>query len=343
MQARARGALLGLAVGDALGTTNEGRKLPGPSFPEACDGPQVDMRGAGPYALRPGQVTDDTQMACALADSLKNSRAFDAPSVARAYVAWLPHAFAVGAQTKAVLQAITEGTHSDFAGKRYWLEHGQKPAGNGSLMRTAPLGVFFATDAPKRIAASLSDSALTHFDMRCQLACVALNAAISAAIVSPSLAAPPAEMVKAAQADLAIAASDLGRAYPEWVLVVSDAVSALKEDLVKAQSTDPELYGPDLHMLHTQGYVRVAFRLAFWELCHATAFEPALIDIVNRGGDSDTNAAVAGALLGARFGDAGIPERWREPVLEVNDAQRPVLSARYHPRELVTLSASVAR
>jgi ADP-ribosylglycohydrolase len=91
-----------------------------------------------------------------------------------------------------------------------------------------------------------------------------------------------------------------------------------------------------LHLHRHQGFVRVAFRLAFWQLVHAPDFAAGVIDVANRGGDADTNAAIVGALLGARDGLATLPRRWVE---RVHDARPPdeALATRYHPRALVEL------
>jgi ADP-ribosylglycohydrolase len=77
--------------------------------------------------------------------------------------------------------------------------------------------------------------------------------------------------------------------------------------------------------------------MAWWELFHAESFEAALLDVVNRGGDADANAAVTGALLGAFYGEAAIPDRWKKPVLEALSLTRSQLWETYHPRHLITL------
>jgi ADP-ribosylglycohydrolase len=338
VNARKRGALLGLAVGDALGTTAEWKRAHAPDFPQLTGGPQVDMRGGGPFSLRVGQVTDDTQMACALASMLKEHGRYDVIETAKAYARWLPLAFDAGEQTRAALTLVTEGVHAELAGRRIWLEGSQRPAGNGSLMRTAPIGVMFSSAQAQRIEASVLDSAITHFDFRCQLACVVFNAAIAAAIVSPKEKAEPGDLLKAAEADLVVAASQLGKAHPNFVLKVQDAARELREDLRLAQVADPELYGPELNLHLQMGFVRTTFRLAFWHLCHAPSFEAALIDVVNRGGDTDTNAAVTGALLGAVHGAAAIPEYWGTTVLEARPAfayETGPLWTEYHPKRLL--------
>ena len=338
---RRRGALLGLAVGDALGTTNEFRKLQAPPFPTLATGLHTEMRGAGPFNLKPGQVTDDTQMACCIGAVLKSLHRYDVVEAAKQYVAWKPHAFDVGNQTAEAIDACAAGNlfSPESAGRGVWQRSGQKAAGNGSLMRTAPIGVFFANDKAARVQASLEDSAITHFDPRCQLACVALNGSIAQAITSVQ-PATPAALVTAADLDLSLAASMLGKSAPDYVIQIKDAIACLREDLEFAQEDDPELYGPDLHLHAQAGFVRVAFRLAYWELFHAPSFEAALIDVVNRGGDSDTNAAIAGALLGATCGEEKIPEPWRTAVLEALSTGRagPLWDV-YHPRLLLGIAS----
>lgn len=336
-QARMRGALLGLAVGDALGATLEFKRLMAPPFPKLADGVHTEITGGGPHGVRPGQVTDDTQMAACLATSLRELKAFDAADVTRKYVRWLPHAFDVGIQTRAVLSELAQGGPLVAAASRkYWQLSGRKAAGNGSLMRTAPVGVFFYKDAPARMKASLEDSAITHFDPRCQIACVAFNAAIGRAI--GAVGEPKKEdLLEEMGLALSLAGAELGKTADEFVAEITEAAQFVRDDLTMAQKDDPELYGPELHMHQHQGYVRVAFRLAFWELFHAPSFEAGLIDVVNRGGDSDTNGAIAGALLGAFYGEGAIPERWKKPVLEALSNRPGPLYELYHPRNLLTL------
>jgi ADP-ribosylglycohydrolase len=130
------------------------------------------------------------------------------------------------------------------------------------------------------------------------------------------------------------AAAELARRHPEIAAVVDDAARDIVEDLTPARADDPGL-APLLH--RHQGFVRVAFRLAFWELAHAAGFEDGLVDVVNRGGDADTNGAIAGALLGARFGEGGIPARWRESVLGALRGEDSVFAREYHPRVLLSI------
>jgi ADP-ribosylglycohydrolase len=186
------------------------------------------------------------------------------------------------------------------------------------------------------MAASLRDSAITHFDPRCQLACVALNAAIAAAVRQRP--AEPLTLFEQAIAELIRAGPLLARTRTVSSTERREAADALLEDLNLALEPDPRLYGGPVDLLETQGFVRVALRLAFWELYQAESFEAALVDVVNRGGDADTNAAVTGALLGAFWGEQAIPRRWRDPVLAALGGQQGPFADTYHPRRLLALA-----
>jgi ADP-ribosylglycohydrolase len=276
-------------------------------------------------------------MAVCLAASLLACDRYDAGDAAARYVEWSRVAFDAGGQTRAALEAVATGTQPLDAGRAIWLASADRPpAGNGSLMRTAPIGVRFALDHRARIAASLRDSAITHFDPRCQLACVALNAAIAAAVRQRP--AEPLALFEQAIAELIRAGPLLARARTVSSTERREAADAILEDLNLALEPDPRLYGGPVDLLETQGFVRVALRLAFWELYQAESFEAALVDVVNRGGDADTNAAVTGALLGAFWGEQAIPRRWRDPVLAALGGQQGPFADTYHPRRLLALA-----
>lgn len=333
---RARGVLWGQAVGDAIGTTQEFEsprdRRP---FPELNAKPQDGLWGGGPFGLEPGQVTDDTHMAVCLAESLADRGAYDAADAARRYVKWSKVSFDVGRQTSATLGQIAKGVAPGEAGFAVWEAARRDPSANGSLMRCSPISVFFARDPAAARRAALEDSAITHADPRCRLACAAFTAAILDALLSP--AANPQSMREAARAELEVAARAIEpRTPPE---LVTKAQELLREDLDLAGKDDPLLLvaGSGVHLHHQAGYVRVAFRLAFWELVHAPTFAAAVLDCANRGGDADTNAAIAGALVGALAGERGIPEEWRRKVegaCQGDKHRRTPWAERYHPRKL---------
>jgi ADP-ribosyl-[dinitrogen reductase] hydrolase len=333
---RARGALLGLAVGDALGTTVEFEQRPPASFRKLLKGPLREIRGGGPFNVAPGQVTDDTQMATCLCLSLVDEKGFDVEAVAASYVRWSRLAFDAGYQTRAALSRIARGTPAVEAGRRVWIEKGRAAAGNGSLMRTAPIAVAYAHRPGRRRAVSMVDSAITHFDPRCQLACAAFNAALAAAIGGPP-GVGAAAMLAAARDELGEAAGWMVNACPGEGDLVEAALEDLRGDLAAAESDEPELYSRELHLHHMMGFVRVAFRLAFWHLVHTDEPVAALIDTVNRGGDADTNGAIVGALLGACHGEEALPAQWRQLVLNALRGEKSPFAVEYHPRQLLVL------
>ncbi len=287
--------------------------------------------------LRKGQVTDETQMACCVAWSLREVKSFNAADALRRYRAWRSHAFDMSDPMREVLDEMESGLPVLAAGRRVWIRGFRRSCTNGSLARTAPIGVFFAKDDAARMQASFDDSALTHYDPRCQLACAALNAAIAKAITGGE-ELKPADLITAAQTGLSVGAAALARKLSDFVEEVSAAKAFLWADLEAAQQENPMLYGPDLHLHRQHGHVRIAFRLAFWELLHAPSLETALVDVVNRGGDADAHAAITGALLGAFYGEGAIPAEWRRLVMEAMSTVRGPLWNLYHPRHLLPLA-----
>ena len=167
-------------MGDAFGATHEGKRLQSPLFPELCGGIYTEIIGRGPFNVKPGQVTDETQMATVLANEPEERKRYDLDEVAKEYTRGCRSAFDVDAETKAALALLVEGRTAEHTGRRLWMDSRPRPAGNNSLGRTAPIGVFFYKDQARRIEASMLDSAITHFDPRCQLGCVIVNAVIAA-------------------------------------------------------------------------------------------------------------------------------------------------------------------
>lgn len=345
MNERAQGALLGLAVGDALGTTHEFKAIEQAPYPELATGPATDVVGGGPFAVAPGAITDDTQMAVCLARSLAEHGRLDVEDVAQRYSAWSAGAFDIGNQTRDAIGRIRTGTSAVMAGLATWQQSGRRAAGNGSLMRTAPIAVAFHPDPDALVAAALAESAITHADPRCALACAAFDAAIAAAIKAPiegaaMLAVAHKAVVVAAQrlAEHWRALAGSGVVGREDLLAIESAEDDLTRDLDAAAADDPGLYTSELHMHRTAGFVRVAFRLAFWHCVHTPSWRAALVDVASRGGDADTNGAVVGALLGARDGVSAIPEAWRIRVLSARQNGSAAWGEAHHPRHLLPLA-----
>jgi ADP-ribosylglycohydrolase len=280
-------------------------------------------------------------MACCLASSLRATEGLDPEDIGKRYVDWYTKTFDCGSQTGQALSAIRGGESAETSGKTIWIRGGCKAAGNGSLMRTAPIGVYFAGNLMDIVSASVLDSNITHFDPRCSLACAALNAAIGISVASQASLGLDA-VLDEAKKGLHMAAGYVLGQHPDVASEVEAAYEALLSDLEAATHEDPRLYGPDLHMHQQQGFVRVAFRLAFWELLHSPpTFEAGLVDCVNRGGDSDTNGAVVGSLLGAYYGENGIPANWMAAVLGCEPPAPFDAAGPLHPKRLLEMVESL--
>ncbi len=280
---RFRGALLGLAVGDALGAPAE---FLTPGQVRDRWGVLDEMVGGGCHDVRPGEVTDATEMMLALAESLVAVGEFDPEDVVSRYRAWFAGGPCdVSLTTRTVMLALAAGTPWDLASRRAYEVLGFPTAGNGSVMRCTPVALRFFHDADTRRRVSLRESTLTHYDHVAGWSCVALNELVVAAMTG-RLAESLPTVAAALDAEDARVAS-----------VLRDALDAEPDEI------------------HAASFVLDSLRAAVWAVLHTTTFEGALVEIVNRGGDCDTVGAVAGALAGARYGAEAIPGRWLEPLL----------------------------
>jgi ADP-ribosyl-[dinitrogen reductase] hydrolase len=275
---RFRGCLVGLAVGDALGATVE--HLAREEI-RARFGVHTEIVGGGWLDLEPGEVTDDTEMALCIARSLVAQGRVDPEDIARRFVAWyLAGPKDVGRTVAAALIGIIRGESRDEAAERVYRAAPHRTAGNGSLMRTAPIALFHAWQPRELVQASLDVSRITHAHPEAMWACVALGQAITAAIQAT---AAPAE-------------------------ALLSAAAAVPEPAVRRAVEEAPLLNPDT--ASTFGYALNTLRIALWAVTRHSSFEDAVVAAVNLGSDADTAGAVTGALAGARSGLSGIPSRW---------------------------------
>jgi ADP-ribosyl-[dinitrogen reductase] hydrolase len=283
---RVVGSALGLALGDALGAPFEFLRARNIAEPL----PALERPWLGEP---PGSTTDDTAMARNLMRSLAARGGFDPPDVLERHLEWFrsdpPD---VGTLTGRVLRRIAAGEDSETAARAIWNERGPEvSAGNGSVMYCAPLGLAYANRPERLLDLAPELSALTHVDGRCRTAVTAVTLGV-AALVRGEPAPDAARSALAAVADL-------------------EGGEEL-EFLIEAVGGSRAIDGPD------QGFCLFTAGAAFQALVRPGDVETELRRVVSLGGDTDTNAAVAGALLGARDGVQGLPPAWLERLLDAN-------------------------
>ncbi|HEU4528413.1 MAG TPA: ADP-ribosylglycohydrolase family protein [Actinomycetota bacterium] len=288
---RVVGCALGAALGDALGAPFEflrANNVPSPI--PALERPWMDQP--------PGSTTDDTAMARNLMRSLAERGGLDPDDLVRRHIEWLgsdpPD---VGSLTGRVLRRVARrggrgpglGEVARAEARAVWEERGPEvSAGNGSVMYCAPLGLAYAHRPAELATLAPLLSSLTHHDGRCRTAVLAVTQAVAALVRGE-----PAE-----------------RAAQDALRSVEDLEGGEElEFLVEAAGRSRPVDGPD------QGFCLFAAGLAFRTLLDGGDAEAELRRIVALGGDTDTNAAVAGALLGARDGVDGLPTEWIGRVL----------------------------
>ena len=278
-RARFVGTLLGAAAGEALGAPHEFR--PAADLAEA----PREITGGGVWAA--GEPTDDIELTLALLRSLVEQRKLDLEAVARNYLQWFAgRPKDIGNLTRAALENLRAGDPPTQSGAIAWEDSGRKAAGNGSVMCCAPIGLLHVKHLDGLAEDAAAASRITHADPRCVGGCVAVATAIAHLVRGGKDAEEAAE-----RAALAAAA-------------FSDEVRAAVERGAARRPSDLQVDGAD------QGFVLHTVELSFSALASAADPEEGIVAVVSRGGDTDTNACVAGALLGAKFGRSRIPDRW---------------------------------
>jgi ADP-ribosyl-[dinitrogen reductase] hydrolase len=282
---RFRGCLLGLAAGDAVGTTVE-------FAPRGSFTPLTDMVGGGPFNLRPGEWTDDTSMALCLATSLLERRGFDARDQMELYCRWWEEGyfsstgkcFDIGNTVRAALMRFQQ-TGEPFAGST----HAQS-AGNGSIMRLAPAAMYWSSNVDDAIKYCGESSRTTHGAEECVDACRYLGLVLWRALQDAS----KEEML-----------ADCGDG-----VVAAPAIRALAAGSYRRKSVD-EIRG--------SGYVVQSLEAALWCFWQGESFEECVLAAVNLGEDADTTGAICGQIAGAFYGESRIPEPWVERLVRADE------------------------
>lgn len=291
---RYQGCLLGLAVGDALGTSVE--FCPPNTFPLV-----TDMLGGGVFQLAAGQWTDDTSMALCLADSLLSQQGFDPIDQLQRYLRWYQYGylsstgdcFDIGNTVRAALSQFQR------TGEPYCGSTDPHSAGNGSLMRLAPIPLFYRTQTELALRYAADSSATTHGAAEalsaCQYFCGLLIGALNGEDKASLLQGVYAPVADAWQRS-----------------ALAPAVLAV------AQGSYRDKQAPNIHDLQQSaartvrgsGYVIHTLEAVLWAFYHTDSFQEGLLKVVNLGEDADTTGAIYGQLAGAYYGVDAIPETW---------------------------------
>lgn len=302
------GCLLGLACGDAVGTTVE--FSPRGTFP-----PVTDMTGGGPFGLQPGQWTDDTSMALCLAHSLVDHKGFNPVDQMNRYCNWINdgymsstgECFDIGGT---VLQAIRtyQRTQDPFSGST-----DPQSAGNGSIMRLAPIPMFYALSLKKTIHYSGESSRTTHAAdeaIECaQLFGAQLRAALLGGNKQEILSGPGFK--------------------PNAPKVIALANAAY------ADKNEQQIRG--------SGYVVESLEAALWCFLNTNSFKDAVLLATNLGDDADTTAAIVGQVAGAFYGVSAIPEHWLNVLAMKQEIAELALQLFEHRESAETTSEKTPR
>jgi ADP-ribosyl-[dinitrogen reductase] hydrolase len=297
LQDRYRGCLLGLAIGDALGAPLESSK-PG-SF-----APIKDMMGSASCPLEPGKWTDDTSMALCLAESLITKGMFDPKDQLERYLKWLEEGylsstgvcFGIGMTVLYSLKRFKE-THEPYCGPI-----GEFTAGNGSLMRLAPVPLFYANNPEIGIIMSGESSRTTHQAPVAIDVCRYFGGLIIGVLHGNN---NKDEILSPFYSPVT--------GYWDKNPVTSELTDVINGSFKRRNPPDME----------DSGYVLKTLEAALWAFYCSNTFEEGCLMAVNLGGDTDTTAAVYGQLAGAFYGETGIPNRWhyklahKEKIIEL--------------------------
>lgn len=328
---RERGLMAGIAAGNLLGITVEGKS-------------RSRVRERYPNGIRdipaqPGYPDDDDLAQSIIIAEAAEAGPLDVNDLGRRFWAWGErNGLGMGMLTHDVLtlyggdypQCLGWGAAEDVrepkgmaiedASREAW--RGRR-AGNGALMRCAPIAIRWRDDAAALARNSVVSAAPTHWDPRCGWSCVALNIAASDALRGETISADALIAASEAAVSASLSEAAVGASLPElarypYSEAMPDAVRQAITDAARVEIDDVKFDGDDM------GFTLLTLKSALISLWRAPDFERGLRAVVEAGGDTDTNGAAAGAILGARFGLDAIPQRWRDRIAELRAGRLPV-------------------
>lgn len=281
---RYQGCLLGLAAGDALGTTVEFQERG--SFT-----PLTDMQGGGPFRLKPGQWTDDTSMALCLAYSLLEHNSFNAEDQMQRYNNWREHGYMSSTgRCFDIGTTVSEALHEYLAsGEPFAGPTSPFSAGNGSLMRLAPVPMFFSPDLEQVIHFAGESSRTTHGANECIDACRYFATLLHNAFEGMD----KESLLNCTQYQ-----------------ATTRKIKAIQQQSYRNKTVD---------QIKGSGYVVDCLEAALWCFAQTDNFADAVLSAANLGDDADTTAAVCGQIAGAFYGVQGISAQWRQKITSADE------------------------
>lgn len=291
------GTIFGQAIGDALGLGTEfmSKTEVREKYPDGLKEYSQIIRDYHRAKFQPGSWSDDTDMMLCIANAIIEDKGINLHTIARNFKQWVyaPETRGVGQTTLKVLSIAEYVEKPHQVAELIWRMTRTKNAANGSVMRTAIIGL-----KKENVAQTAEDICkLTHFDPRCVGSCVIVSEIINHLIWH-----------------------DEQLSYSQIMTIGNKYDKSIAEYIDKAYYNDIESL--ELDEPSSIGYTLKALGSALWCLFHANDFEEGLLRVVNEGGDADTNAAVACAMLGAKFGYTSIPQKYTDGLTRKNDLMR---------------------
>lgn len=291
------GTIFGQAIGDALGLGTEfmSKKEVREKYPDGLKEYSQIIRDYHRAKFQPGSWSDDTDMMLCIANAIIEDKGINLHTIARNFKQWVyaPETRGVGQTTLKVLSIAEYVEKPHQVAELIWRMTRTKNAANGSVMRTAIIGL-----KKENVAQTAEDVCkLTHFDPRCVGSCVIVSEIINHLIWH-----------------------DEQLSYSQIITIGNKYDKSIAEYIDKAYYNGIESL--ELDEPSSIGYTLKALGSALWCLFHANNFEEGLLKVVNEGGDADTNAAVACAMLGAKFGYTSIPQKYTDGLTRKSDLMR---------------------
>lgn len=280
---RYQGALLGLAAGDAVGTTVEFKA-------RGTFTPLTEIIGGGPFRLKAGQWTDDTSMALCLAASLIDKDGFDAQDQMQRYNRWREEGYmSSNGRCFDIGVTVSEAISQYLAtGEPYAGSTNPFSAGNGSLMRLAPIAIFYHPELTKMQHFAKLSSKTTHAAKECLDAC-----AYFASLLHVTFLGLDKQEILATQL------------YQASTSKINALLSQVYLD-------------KNINAIKGSGYVVESLEAALWCFAKSDNFKDAVLMAANLGDDADTTAAICGQIAGAYYGLQGIPIHWRNKITDAD-------------------------